>query len=71
MFILVNPVARLSIQNCKNIRTEIFFPGDVEIQLLKERLLETERAMAKIVEQMQQVYVSFDFINTILFESMT
>jgi len=28
--------------------------GDVEIQLLKERLLETEKAMAKIVEQMQQ-----------------
>ena len=26
----------------------------MEIQLLKERLLETEKAMAKIVEQMQQ-----------------
>ena len=53
-------MAHLSTPNCKDIR-RVFFSGDVEIQLLKERLLETERAMAKIVEQMQQVNVSFDF----------
>ena len=43
------------------IQTErLNFSGDVEIQLLKERLLETEKAMAKIVEQMQQGIIKID-----------
>ena len=40
------------------------FSGDMEIQHLKERLLETERAMAKIVEQMQQGIIQIHSVHS-------